>query len=64
MNEQFAQKNERFAHGRSFLVNDLSNLLTLLFFGERPEQFAHIAHQKTANEPVAHFLNKKKRIKK
>ena len=31
-NERFAQKNERFAHS--------------LIFGERPERFAHIAHQK------------------
>ena len=30
---------------RSFLVSDLSNSLTSLIFSERPEQFAHIAHQ-------------------
>ena len=51
---------ERFAQGGSFLVSDLSeslmvahflvrdlsNLLTSLIFGERPEQLAHITHQK------------------
>ena len=48
MNERFAQKNEqfthslffgerpeRFAHDRSFLLSDLSELLTSLIFGER-----------------------------
>ena len=56
-NERFARKNkrfthslifgeqpERFAHGCSFLVRDLSNLLTSLIFGEQPERFAHIPH--------------------
>ena len=45
VNEQFAQKNERFAH--------------LLIFGEQPEQFAHIAHPKRGNEQITHFLKKK-----
>ena len=61
-NERFAQKNEQFtpslifgerperiAHGRSFLVSNLSDLLTSLIFGERPERFTHIAHQKRGN---------------
>ena len=49
-NERFAHlvifgvQPELFAHGHSFLVSDLSNLLTLLSFGERPERFAHIDH--------------------
>ena len=60
-NERFARKNkrfthslifgeqpERFAHGCSFLVRDLSNLLTSLIFGEQPERFAHIAQGKWA----------------
>ena len=51
----FGELPERFAHGRSFLVSDLSNLLTLLIFGEWPERFAHIAPQKWGNEQIAHF---------
>ena len=47
-NEQFAQKNEPFAH--------------LLIFGERTEQFPHIAHQKWGNEQIAHLYTKKKPI--
>ena len=35
-----------FGQGRLFLVSDLSHSLTSLIFGERPERFAHIAHQK------------------
>ena len=41
----------------SFLVNYLSDSLTLLIFGERPERFTHIAHQKRGNERFAHFFN-------
>ena len=55
----FGEQPERFAHGRSFLVSDLSDLLTSLIFGEQPERFAHIAHQKRENEQIPHFLNKK-----
>ena len=33
----FGERPERIAHGRSFLVTDLSNLLTSLIFGERPD---------------------------
>ena len=40
----FGERSEQIAHGCSFLVSDLSDLLTLLIIGERPEQFAHIAH--------------------
>ena len=55
----FAKKlaNERFAHSLIFMsdlseslmvahfwVRDLSDSLTSLIFGERPERFAHIAH--------------------
>ena len=40
----FGKQPERIRHGHSFLVCDLSNSLTSLIFGERPEQFAHIAH--------------------
>ena len=40
----FGEQPERFAHGCSFLVRDLSNLLTSLIFGEQPERFAHIPH--------------------
>ena len=49
-NEGFAQKTsaslifggrpERFAHGHTFLMSDLSESLRLFIFGERPEQFA------------------------
>ena len=53
----FGERPERFAHGRSFLVSDLSNSLTSLIFGERPERFTHIAHQKRGNERFAHFFN-------
>ena len=53
---------ERITHGCSVLVSALSDLLTLLIFGERPERFAHIAHQKRGNEQIVHFLNKKKCI--
>ena len=59
-NECFAQKNERFihslifskriAHGRSFLVSEMSDLLTSLIWFEQNEQFTHIAHQKRGNE--------------
>ena len=36
-----SERLERIAHGHSFLVSDLSGLLTSLIFGERPERFAH-----------------------
>ena len=75
-NEQFAhllifgEGPERFAHGHSFLVSNLSESLMVahfwwatwanhswsLIFGEQPEQFAH---QKRGNERIAHFLNNK-----
>ena len=48
----FSERREWIAHGRSFLVSDLSDLLTLFIFGERPEQFAHIAHHKWGNEQI------------
>ena len=38
----FGERPERIAHGRSFLVSDLSNLLTSLIFGKQPEPFALI----------------------
>ena len=43
-NEQMSdslKKTRGFAHGRSFLVSDLSESL---IFGDRPERFAHIAN--------------------
>ena len=40
----FVERPERFAHGSSFLVSNLSDSLTSLIFGEWPERFAHIAH--------------------
>ena len=49
----------RIAHGSSFLVSNLSDLLTSLIFGELPRRFAYNAHQKGGNERIAHFLNKK-----
>ena len=55
----FGERTERFTHGGSFLVSDLSDSLTSLFFGERSERFAHIAHQKWGNERIAHFLKQK-----
>ena len=54
---------EWIAHGRSFLVSNLSDSLTSLIFGERPEGFAHIAHLKRGNERITHFVNKKTYIK-
>ena len=42
-NERFAQKNEQFGHS--------------LIFGEQPERFTHITHQKRGNEWIAQFLN-------
>ena len=47
----------------SFLVSNQSDLLTLLIFGERPERFTDIAHQKRGNERFAHLFNKKLYIK-
>ena len=35
----------------------------LLIFGERPEQFAHITHEKRGNEWIARFFMYKKRTK-
>ena len=35
----FGERPERIAHGRSFLVSDLSDSLTSLIFGEWPERF-------------------------
>ena len=72
-NEQFAQKNEQFAHslifgeqleqfahGLSFLVNNLSKSLMVahlsLIFGERPERFVQIAHQKRGNKQITSFF--------
>ena len=46
----FGERPERFAYGCSFLVDDLSDLLTSLIYGEPSERFAHIAHQKRGNE--------------
>ena len=50
---------------RSFLVSDLSDWLTSLIFGERPERFAHIAQQKEGMRKfeIAQFQNKKSYIK-
>ena len=55
----FGERPERIAHGCSFLVSDLSDLLTSLIFGELPRRFAYNAHQNGGNERIAHFLNKK-----
>ena len=54
-----SERPEQIVYGRSFLVSDLSDLLTLLIFGEPPDRFTHIAHQKRGIEQLAHFLNKK-----
>ena len=48
---------ERITHGQSFLVSDLSDSPTLLIFGEQPQRFTHMAHQKRGNERLAHFFN-------
>ena len=73
-NERFAQKNERFAHlllfgeqpewlahGRSFLVSNLSESLMVPHFGERPERFAHIAHFWWATWAIRSHRSPKKR---
>ena len=55
---------------RSFLVRDLSDLLTsiIFHFGEGPERFAHVAHLKRGNEQIPRFFlltkNVQKRTKK
>ena len=43
-----SERPERIAHGRSFLVSDLSDWLTSLIFGEQHERFAHNAQRKWA----------------
>ena len=52
----------------SFLVRDLSDLLTSIIFGEGPERFAHVAHLKRGNEQIPRFFlltkNVQKRTKK
>ena len=48
----FGDQHERFAHIAHFWWA-LSDLLTLLIFGE---PWAHIGHQKWGNERIAHFL--------
>ena len=53
---RFLPKNEQMSDS----LNKTSDLFTSLIFGEQPEQFAHIAHQKRGNELIAHFLNIKK----
>ena len=58
-NRTFPLSDLRIAHGRSFLVSNLSGSLTSLIFGERPERFAHIAHQKQGISESLIFLNKK-----
>ena len=64
-NRLFLRKNERMSNLlkktsdsliHSFLVSNLSDLLTSLIFGERPEWFAHIAHKKRGNEWIANFF--------
>ena len=40
----FGEQPKWITHGCSFLVSDLSNLLTLLNYGEWSERFAHIAN--------------------
>ena len=52
-----SERCEQIAHGRSFLVSDLSDWFTSLIVGERPERFTH---QKRGNERFALFLNKKR----
>ena len=57
-NEQMSDLLKKMSNSliHSFLVIDLSDLLTLLIYGEQPERFAYIAHQKWGNERIAHFL--------
>ena len=45
-----SKRPEQIAHGRSFLVSEMSNSLTSLIWFERNERFTHIAHQKRGNE--------------
>ena len=61
-------KNERFVHfwwatwaSCSFLVSNMSNTLTLLIFGEWPEQFAHIAWM---NESLSFLKNLQENVRK
>ena len=48
---------KRYGKREFFLGSNLSNLLTSLIFGERPEGFTHMSHQKRGNERFAHFFN-------
>ena len=54
-NEQFAhllifgERPEQIAHCRSFLEGNLSDSLTSLILGKRPEWFFHISHQNKTN---------------
>ena len=43
-----SERCEWIVQGRSFLVSNLSDLLTSLIFVKRPERFTHITHQKWA----------------
>ena len=50
---------EWIAHGRSFLMRDMSDLLTSLIWFEQNERFTNIPHQKeemSKNERFAHFF--------
>ena len=55
-NHSFLQKNERISDSLNNLVSDLSDKLTALIFGERPEQFAPIAHYKRGMSESLSFL--------
>ena len=56
-----SERCERIAHGGSFLVSNLSDLLISLIFGERPELLAHIAQRKWAIVSESLILLTKKR---
>ena len=44
-----SERCEQIAHGRSFLVSNLSDSLTSLIWFEQNERFTHIAHKKRGN---------------
>ena len=57
----FGEWPERITNGHLFLVSDLSDSLSSLSFGEQPERFAHIAHQKEGmSKSLIFFLLQKR----
>ena len=54
----FGEQCERFAQDRSFPLSNVSESLRSLTKNERCERIAQVAHQKWANEWIAHFFER------